>query len=138
MPDGQEDLDLDGAYEPPAELDPNDPLDDTIALAVPPLVRGQLVTLVADGVRAQSRTFFLYSLAGPGPYVTTYGFTLDLTPPIENLGAVKATQAGSVGLAATVPSTAPVGLPVWVQAVEAWGNPAISFRVSNLVATAVQ
>ena len=138
VPDGQEDLDLDGAFEPPAELDPNDPLDDTITLTVPPLVRCQLVTLVADGVRAQSRTFFLYSLAGPGPYVTTYGFTLDLTPPIENLGAVNATQAGAVGLAATVPCTAPVGLPVWLQAVEAWGNPAISFRVSNLVPTAVQ
>ena len=138
LDDGEEDLDLDGAFDPPGELDPNDPLDDTIVLTVPPLVRGQLVTLVADGVRADSRTFFLYSLSGPGPFTTTYGFVLDLTPPVENLGAVKATQAGAVGLAATVPSTAPVGLPVWLQSVEAWGNPAFSFRVSNSVADAVQ
>ena len=139
MEDGKEDLDGNGAVDLPHELDPNDPLDDTIGLTVPPLVRGQFVTLIADGVRKDSKTWFCYSLAGSGPFTHgTYGFTLELTPPIEVLGPVTAPSAGSVGTSVTIPSTAPVGLSVWLQAVEGWGQPVLSFRVSNMATTTIQ
>ncbi len=139
MPDGQEDLNLNGAYDLPFELDPNDPLDDTVALTVPPLVRGQFATLVTDGVRKDSTTWFCYSLAGPGSFThPTYGFTMGISPTIEVLGSATATTAGSVGYSATVPSTLPVGLTIWCQSVEAWGQPPVSFRVSELEVATVQ
>ena len=136
LADGEEDFNRDGVWDFPYELDPNNPLDDTITLIVPPLVRGQFVTLVADGVRKSSKTWFCYSLKGSGPFThPTYGFTLDLTPPIPILGSANATSAGSVGYSATVPASIPVGLSLWVQAVEGWGQPVFSFRVSNMVPT---
>ena len=139
LADGEEDFNRDGVWDSPHELDPNNPLDDTVDLWVPPLVRGQFVTLVADGVRKSSKTWFCYSLKGPGPFTHgTYGFTLQLTPPIEVLGPVTAPSAGSVGTSVTIPSTAPVGLPVWLQAVEGWGQPVFSFRVSNMATTTIQ
>ena len=133
LPDGQEDLNHDGVLDLPHELDPNNPADDTIHLTVPPLVRGQFVTLVADGVRKNSRTWFCYSLQGAGPFThPTYGFTLDLTPPIVILGSSNAASAGAVGHSGTVPTSIPAGLTLWLQAVEGWGQPFFSFRVSNL------
>ncbi len=139
LADGQEDLDGNGAVDLPGELDPNDPGDDRIVLTVPPLVAGQFVTLVADGVRQDSKTWFCYSLTGAGPYVhPTYGFTLDLSLPITRLGPIPALTAGSVSAGVTIPATVPPGVPVWLQALEGWGRPIGSFRVSNLVATAIQ
>ncbi len=141
LPDGEEDFDLDGEYDAPFELDPNNPADDVVLLNVSPLPlqRGQLTTLTASGVRKSSRTYFLYSLSGPGPFThPTYGFILAMTPPIEIIGNAYAQFAGSVGVTVTVPPNVPPGLPVWLQAVESWGQPAFSFRVSNGIATTVQ
>ena len=104
-----------------------------------PLQRGQPASLTATGVRQRSRTYFLYSIAGPGPFThPSYGFVLDLTPPIEIVGSAYAQSAGSVGVVVTVPRNVPPGLPVWLQAVESWGSPAFSLRVSDLVSTTVQ
>ena len=137
--DGAEDLDGNGAVDLPHELDPNDPLDDTVDLTVPPLVRGQFVTLVTDGVRQDSTTWFCYSTAGPGSFThPIYGFTMEISQPVSILGNAYASTAGSVGYSATVPSSLPVGLPIWFQSVEAWGRPPVSFRVSNATMSPIQ
>jgi len=109
-----------------------------IHLDVPPLVRGQLATLVVSEVLQGSTTHFLYTLKGPGPLLTSYGFALDLGLPVERLGTATASSAGSVGLSMTVPPNAPAGLPVWLQAVEVSGSSATMFRLSNSVATSIQ
>lgn len=106
---------------------------------MPPLVRGQFVTLIADGVRKNSTTWFCYSTAGPGSFThPTFGFTMGLAQPITPLGKATATSAGSVGYSATVPASLPVGLSIWFQAVELWGRPPVSFRVSNVEVATVQ
>ena len=131
--DGWEDVDRDGALTHVADLDPLDPADDSVNLTVPPLVRGQFVTLVVDGVRKDSATWFCYSTAGIGVFThPTYGFTMGLAQPITALGKATATSAGSVGYSATVPISLPIGLSIWFQAVEAWGRPPVSFRVTDV------
>ncbi|MBC8327405.1 MAG: hypothetical protein H8E31_01505, partial [Planctomycetes bacterium] len=139
LADGEEDFNHDGVYDLPHELNPNDPLDDTVDLWVPPLVRGQFVTLVVDGVRKDSATWFCYSTAGTGVFThPTYGFTMGLAQPITVLGKATATSAGSIGYSATVPASLPIGLSIWFQAVEAWGRPPVSFRVSNVEVAPIQ
>lgn len=111
----------------------------SLRLTVPPLVRGQPVTLTAADALAGSTTWFCYSTKGAGPWThPLHGFTLLLSPPLGVAGAAYAFLPGPVSITVTVPSRPPVGLPVWIQAAEALGNPPNSFRVSNQVATFLQ
>ena len=120
-----------GAFPFPANGDPD--------LTVPPLVRGQFVTLTVDGVLENSTTAFCYSTVGAGTFThPIYGFTMGLATPITLLGTATATSAGSVGYSATVPTSLPIGLSIWFQAVESMGRPPVSFRVSDVEVGVVQ
>ena len=105
-------------------------------LTVVNLSPGQLATITATGAEPGSRVIPIYSLTGAGPTVTQYGFSLDLTWPLKRLSSLVADSFGVATLDVTVPPNAPIGLPVWFQAVEVRSGPI--FRVSIPVAAVVQ
>ena len=79
-----------------------------------------------------------YSLAGPGPFMTNLGFEVALTPPINIIGSQLAdATTGSASWQVDVPARAPVGLVVYLQAVESafFG---LTYRTSNPVTAVVQ
>jgi alpha-tubulin suppressor-like RCC1 family protein len=116
LSDGLEDFNADGVYQF-GEFDPNSPDDDRFEISVPPLVRGSTVTISVSGARAGSTGAVLYSLAGPGPWTVFDGLEIALTPPIKQ-AAVGLLLGGSADFQVDVPLAAPVGLTVWIQAVE--------------------
>ncbi len=116
MPDGQEDFNLDGAYQF-GEFDPQSETDDRFDLTVSPLVRGTTVVLSVSDARPGSMGALLFSLVGPGPTMTHLGLSLDLSAPIE-VHQSKILIAGSADFLVAIPLAAPIGLPVWIQAVE--------------------
>jgi len=108
------------------------------SLVVENLIASQQSTLRTEGGRPYAKVYFCYSLAGQGPLSTSYGFVLNLTPSIG--GAPKkewnhfANNDGEASMTVRIPPGA-TGTSIWFQAVESLSG---IFRVSNLVATAVQ
>jgi parallel beta-helix repeat protein len=108
------------------------------SLVVENLIASQQSTFRTEGGHPGAKVYFCYSLAGQGPIVTTYGFILNLTPPIGG-GPKKgwshfANNNGEASMTVTVPSGA-AGALLWLQVVESLSG---TFRVSNLVATTVK
>ena len=110
----------------------------TLVVSPLPLVRGSLATLEVFGVEKHDKVWFLYSLAGSGPFQHSLGFTLGLSQPIHNPSIVVAQSAGSVSFSTVVPSTAPAGLPIWLQALVQRSSTGSPFEVTNAVATQLQ
>ena len=116
MNDGREDFNRDGACQF-GEFDPTQSADDRFRLSVPQLVPGTTASIAVTDARWGSTGALFYSLAGPGPTPTAYGFTFDLSAPFVRHQIV--TLIGGNGtFTLDVPPQAPPGLSVWMQAVE--------------------
>lgn len=116
MSDGQEDFNLDGAYQY-GEFDPNQTGDDRFRLNVPQLIPGTTASITVGDARPGSTGALFYSLAGPGPTPTAYGFTFDLSAPFVRHQIIYL-SGGNGTFSLDVPPQAPPGLSVWMQAVE--------------------
>lgn len=91
------------------------------SLEISNLAGGGLATLVVAGAQSGDTVYFAYSLNGPGPTTTPWGFSLDLGIPYNQIGSSTAMADGSASLSTPVPGAA-TGLHVWVQAVARHGN----------------
>ena len=116
MDDGREDFNADGAYQY-GEFDPNQTADDCFRLTVPQLIPGTTVSITVGDARPGSTGALFYSLAGPGPTPTSYGFTFDLSTPLTQHQIIYL-SGGNGTFSLDVPPQAPPGLSVWMQAVE--------------------
>jgi Tol biopolymer transport system component len=135
MPDGLEDINGDGAFQF-GEFDPLNSQDDRFDLTVPPLIAGTTVVIEIDNARPGSTGVVAYSLTGSGPSPSGRGFDLELSQPIELL-STQTLFLGHGEFIADIPSSAPSGMPVWLQGIEQMFFNEV-YRTSNLVATTIQ
>ncbi len=110
-----------------------------LTLSPMPLRRGQPADLAAWRLMPRSRVYFLYSLAGAGPFThPTLGFVLQLTPPIKIIGTDSTRSGTTAALSTSIPASVPAGTKVWLQAVESQGAPSFAWHVTDAIDTTVQ
>lgn len=114
--DGDEDFDHDGAFNY-VEFDPNNPADDRFDLQVGSLIPGQQALFTLTDHRAGSTVAVVYSLSGLGSTSTPFGFEMELAAPLTAFPSQVVFTSSSTQLV-DVPISAPIGLDVWLQAVE--------------------
>jgi hypothetical protein len=133
VPDGIEDQTQDGGVDT-WETDPNIAADEDLAFYVRDLRPGWWILLEVYNAVPYQRVFPAYSLRGPGPTATSLGLAVDLTRPITVLSPVFADQDGRASaVGPRVPASAPLGLPVWFQALEFPLNSTLPPRKSNSI-----
>jgi len=115
--DGAEDWNANGAYEF-FEGDPNDSGDDHFTIAISGLIAGQSATIYASEGRPFQRIIVVLSTHGSGPLHTSAGFTLELTPPLIQLQAIRVGLGGGGVLTIPIPGSVPPGTATYWQAVE--------------------
>ena len=93
-------------------------------LTVPTLTGGSGVIMNVEQCSPNNDVYFLYSLTGPGPSVTSYG-TASLSFPIKVLIQRTTTNTGTASWYGVVPISAS-GRQIWLQALDAssltWSN----------------
>lgn len=133
VPDGVEDQNRDGGVDT-WETDPNLGADEALAFYVRDLVPGQRVRFEVYNAVPFQNVVPAYSLRGPGPTATTLGLAVDLTLPITVLAASLSDRDGRVSaVGPRVPAGVPLGIPVWLQAVEIPLSSTLPPRKSNSV-----
>ncbi len=131
VPDGIEDHNRDGAVDT-WETDPNDGGDEALAFYVSNLHPGQRVHFEAYNGTPGLWIFPAYSITGAGPTSTTIGISVDLSPPITTLPPALLDANGRASLdGPKVPSSVPLGFPVYWQGVEFVISPTTLPRASN-------
>lgn len=104
---------------------------DEIRLRASSVIPGQNATLTVTGADAGETIQFAYSVRGRGrTYVPSLDLRMDLKAPLEDLGAVVADEYGEATLTMPIPSDAPLGLVLGVQAV---GGSTPDVRKSNAI-----
>jgi hypothetical protein len=102
------------------------------------LIPGERVQFEAYSSRSVSLIVPLYSISGSGPTALGIGVTVDLSLPIRVLNPAYTDSAGRASIRGpVVPQAAPIGLQVWLQAIEIPFAPGEAERVSNLVSLPV-
>ncbi|MBC8328774.1 MAG: hypothetical protein H8E31_08510 [Planctomycetes bacterium] len=131
--DGVEDQSRDGAVNT-WETDPNNGGDEALAFYVSNLSPGQRVHFEAYNGTPGLWIFPAYSIRGAGPTSTTIGISVDLTPPITTLPPAVIDVGGRASFdGPKVPSSVPLGFPVYLQGIEFVISPTILPRASNPV-----
>ena len=132
--DGIEDQNLDGAINT-WETDPNSSADDDFAFFVKNFEPGQRVVFeVYQAAPSASWIFPVYSLAGAGPTNLSIGITVELSAPMTALTPFFTDSAGRASVVGPrVPAGAPLGIPVYWQAVEVPFSAALTPSVSNAI-----
>ncbi len=96
------------------------PSDFDIILSQTPLRRGQTATLHAQGAVPGEQVYFLYSTRGLGQGACPPqlgGLCLDLRNPLTIIDSAPADASGMASLRLNIPGGAPLGTPVFTQAV---------------------
>jgi hypothetical protein len=115
--DGIEDANRNGMLDA-GELDPRDPLDDSVYMSISPMTEGGSVTFSYYGCEPHSWMHLCYSLAGPGPTSFT-NITLDLSQPIGSRTPIQISANGSAQLGPVpIPPYIMVGDQLWFQGVQ--------------------
>lgn len=110
-----------------------------LALATPTLVPGANSTFSASNANSGEDVHFLVSTnAGTWAPPQLGGLSLDLGTPATYLGAAVANASGDASLFVAVPSGAPSGLTVYIQAAVVRGVGGVDSVKSNLVTTVTQ
>ncbi len=113
-----------------------------IQISVANLSPGLLATAKISHAAPGEFMILAYSLVGPGPTSTPFGFTLALSPPILRAPLALVNTFGEVTLNQPVPPRVPLGTPIWMQAVEILSAPpppgTPRFRLSNGLAATIQ
>ncbi|MFT7517751.1 MAG: hypothetical protein ACI84O_001552 [Myxococcota bacterium] len=99
-------------------------------LTVPTLTAGSGVILTVEDCAPNGQVQLLYSLAGGGPTVTTYGTVL-LSAPIKALVSLTADNNGYRSWFKTVPAGA-AGVQLWLQAYD-YGSSTFSNGVNTII-----
>ena len=129
--DGVEDQSRDGAVNT-WETDPNNGSDEALAFYVSNLSPGQRVHFEVYNGTPGLWIVPAYSISGAGPTSTTIGISVDLTPPITTLPPAILDANGRASFdGPKVPSSVPLGFPVYLQGIEFVVSPTILPRVSN-------
>ncbi len=85
-------------------------------LTVPSLAAGSPATLTVDDCTPGGEVFIAYSLTGPGPLLTSFGFAA-LSAPLHLFPARIANGSGRASLTTPIPAGT-TGVPVWLQALD--------------------
>ena len=131
--DGHEDQDKNGAFST-WETDPNDSVDDDLAMYVYKLNPGNSLTLRVRNGTPYALVIPCYSIKGTGPTDVGIGIPMDLTMPIVDMTPVRLSGGGyGEVVAGRVPPWAPLGFPVYFQGVEVRFQTGQSFRLTNAI-----
>ena len=131
--DGTEDHDHNGAVDS-WDTDPNNGSDDEFAVYFSGIIPGGTVHIEVWGALPLETIIPAYSLNGPGPTQTGLGFAVDLNRPIVSMDPFLSDASGRASVdRLPIPHSAPLGLPVWMQAVEISLNHPGGPRKSNPV-----
>ena len=131
--DGAEDHDGNGAVDT-WDTDPNDPGDEAFAVYFSGIFPDGKVHIEVWNATPLETIIPAYSLAGPGPSPTGVGINVDLTRPITLMDPFLSDASGRASVdRLPIPPNAPVGLPVWMQAVEVPISGNLQPRASNPV-----
>ena len=118
IPDGTEDHDRNGAVDS-WDTDPNNGADEAFAAYFSGIVPGGTVHIEVWNALPLETIIPAYSLNGPGPTPTGLGFDIDLTRPIVSMDPFLSDSFGRGSVnRLPIPPSAPLGLPVWMQAIE--------------------
>ena len=133
VPDGQEDHDHNGAVDP-WDTDPNNGADESFVAYFSGIIPGGKVHIEVWGATPFETIIPAYSLKGPGPSPTGLGILVDLSRPITLMDPFLSDAEGRASVdRLPVPNSAPLGLPVWMQAVEVPLSNNLQPRASNPV-----
>lgn len=117
-------------------------VDQTIRLAVTPLVPGNQSTFEVERCEPFSWFYLCYSLAGSGP--TNIGnyqginFSLELSTPIKSRPPMSLNNQGKTTFRVLVPSTLPSGTVIWMQGVALDITGGTGLTISNALELVVQ
>lgn len=133
VPDGVEDHDRNGAVDT-WDTDPNDTHDEALAVYFSGILPGGTVHLEVWNATPFETIIPAYSLKGPGPTPIGLGINVDLSHPIAQLPRFSADSAGRASQdQVSVPANAPLGIFVWMQAIEVSLGGSTTPRKSNPV-----
>ena len=131
--DGVEDHDRNGAVDT-WDTDPNDPGDEALGVYFSGIFPGGKVHIEVWNAAPLETIIPAYSLKGPGPTPTGLGLSVDLSKPIVSMDPFLTDASGRASVdRLPIPASAPIGLPVWMQAVEISLNSSAAPRKSNPV-----